>query len=78
VINDPEQRKVTCKLIGGQLRVQGKDLCPERTRRAVREWYRDWAREVFQRRLNLMVETLPWTKTTPPWRIIDMQIQWGS
>tara|TARA_R110001583_G_scaffold141890_2_gene294152 strand:+ start:1173 stop:1943 length:771 start_codon:yes stop_codon:yes gene_type:complete len=78
VINDPEQRKVTCKLIGGQLRVQGKDLSPERTQRAVREWYRDRAREVFQRRLDRMVEKLPWTKATPPWRIMDMQTQWGS
>lgn len=78
VISDPEQRKVTCKLIGGQLRVQGKDLNPERTQRAVREWYRERARDVFQRRLELMAAKLPWIKATPPWRIIDMQTQWGS
>ncbi|WP_145840209.1 hypothetical protein [Marinobacter sp. P4B1] len=30
VIPAPEQRKVTCKLIGGQLRVQGKELTAER------------------------------------------------
>lgn len=78
VINDPEQRKVTCKLIRGQLRVQGKALSPERTQRAVREWYRDRARDVFQRRLELMADKLPWTKATPPWRIIEMQTQWGS
>jgi hypothetical protein len=78
VISDPGQRKVTCKLIGGQLRVQGKELSPDRTQGAVREWYRNRAREVFQRRLDLMVEKLPWVKTTPPWRIIEMQMQWGS
>lgn len=78
VINEPDQRKVTCKLVGGQLRVQGKALNPNRTQRAVREWYRDRARDVFQRRLDLMVERLPWTKTAPPWRIIEMQTQWGS
>lgn len=78
VISDPEQRKVTCKLIGGQLRVQGKDLSPERTQRAVHVWYRERARDVFRRRLDLMVEKLPWVKTTPPWRIMDMQTQWGS
>jgi hypothetical protein len=78
VIDDLGQRKVTCKLIGGQLRVQGKELSPERTQKAVWEWYRERARDVFQRRLNLMVEKLPWTKTTPPWRIIEMQTQWGS
>lgn len=78
VINDPKPRKVTCKLIGGQLRVQGKDLSPERTQRIVREWYRERAREVFQRRLELMDEKLPWIETAPPLRIMEMQTQWGS
>ncbi|WP_193073313.1 M48 family metallopeptidase [Pseudomonas sp. FME51] len=78
VISETEQRKVACKLIGGQLRVQGKELSPERTQRAVWEWYRERARHVFQRRLDLMVEKLPWIKAAPPWRIIEMQTQWGS
>jgi predicted metal-dependent hydrolase len=78
LIDDPEQRKVTCKPIGGQILVQGKDLSPERTQGAVRKWYQDRAREVFQRRLDLMVEKLPWVKATPSWRIIEMQTQWGS
>lgn len=78
VIDDPSQRKVTCKLIGGQLRVQGKELTTERTQKAVRQWYRDRAVDVFPRRLSMMVETLPWTKTVPDWRMIDMQTQWGS
>lgn len=77
-IHDPEQRKITCKLIGGQLRVQGKELSPERIQKAVWEWCRERARDVFQRRLDLMVEKLPWVKATPPSRIIEMQTQWGS
>ncbi|WP_156107686.1 hypothetical protein [Alcanivorax nanhaiticus] len=36
VIQAPEQRKVTCKLIGGQLRVQGKELSADRIQKAVR------------------------------------------
>lgn len=78
VIDDPEQRKVTCKLIGGQFRVQGKGLSPERIQKTVWEWYRERAQNVFQRRLDLMVEKLPWVKTVPAWRIIEMQTQWGS
>lgn len=78
VINDPDQRQVTCKLIGGQLRVQGKDLSSERTQKAVSQWYRHKAWEVFERRLQLMVDALPWTHTIPPWRIMEMQTQWGS
>ena len=78
VVNSPNQRKDTCKLIGDQLRVQGKDLTAERIQKAVRQWYRDKAMDVFQRRLKIMVEALPWTKATPNWRMIEMQTQWGS
>jgi len=78
VIQAPEQLKVTCKLIGGQLRVQGKDLTPDRIQKTVRQWYRDRALEVFQRRLDLMVDRLPWTTTAPAWRMMEMQTQWGS
>lgn len=78
VINDTDQRKVACKLIGGQLRVQGKDLDSDKIRNAVRKWYRDKARDTFARRLNLMVDAIPWTQDVPPWRILEMQTQWGS
>ena len=78
VIPDSEQRQISCKLIGGQLRVQGKDLSPERTQKAVRHWYRERAQDVFQRRLDLIIETLPWTRTAPALRIMEMQTQWGS
>jgi hypothetical protein len=78
VISDPEQKKVTAKLIGGQLRVQGPDLSAERIQKAVRQWYRERALDVFQRRLERMVEHLPWTATVPVWRMMEMQTQWGS
>lgn len=78
VIQDSEQQKVTCKLIGGQLRVQGQNLNPERVEKAVGQWYRERALDVFQRRLTKMVDTLPWTKNVPAWRMLDMQTQWGS
>lgn len=78
IIQDTEQRKVTCKLIGGQLRVQGKELEPERIHKTVRQWYRERAQDVFQRRLELIVDTLPWLQTAPSWRMVEMQTQWGS
>lgn len=70
--------KPECKLKGGQLQVRGKQLTPERARRAVERWYRDRAQDVFQRRLALMVEDLPWVKETPAWRVMSMKTQWGS
>ena len=78
VIPDSERSRMSCKLIGGQLRVQGKKVTPARIQRAVRQWYRNRAEEVFQRRLDLLVDTLPWTTKAPAWRMIEMQTQWGS
>lgn len=78
VIQDPEQRKTTCKLTRGQLRVQGQNLTPERTQKAVGQWYRERALDVFQRRLERMVDTLPWAENVPAWRMLEMKTQWGS
>ncbi len=78
VIEEPHQRKMNCKLIGGQLRVRGRELNAERIQTAVRQWYRERAQDVFKRRLEVMVESLPWTKTVPLWRMMEMQTQWGS
>ena len=78
VISDPNQRKVTCKLIRGQLRVHGIDLNPTRIEKAVRQWYREKALDTFQRKLDRIIEALPWTKASPAWRMMEMQTQWGS
>lgn len=78
VIDAPDQRKVTCKLIRGQLRVQGKDLTAQRIEKAVRQWYRARAAEVFQRRLAQMAQILPWVSSVPTWQLMGMQAQWGS
>ena len=78
VISDPNQRKVTCKLIRGQLRVQGVELNAARIEKAVRQWYREKALDIFQRKLDRIIEALPWTKAPPAWRMMEMQTQWGS
>jgi predicted metal-dependent hydrolase len=78
VINDPSQRKVTCKLIRGQLRGHGVELNATKIEKAVRQWYREKALDTFQRKLDRIIEALPWTKASPAWRMMDMQTQWGS
>lgn len=78
VLDAPTQRKVTCKLTRGQLRVQGADLDVTRTEKAVRRWYRARAADVFQRRLVKMADTLPWVSSVPAWQLMEMQAQWGS
>lgn len=78
VIADPTARRTTCKLIGGQLRVQGRDLNPAQVQKSVQRWYRERADQVFGRRLTQMVDRLPWTSESPNWRLVEMQTQWGS
>ncbi|MDN6180152.1 MAG: M48 family metallopeptidase [Halomonadaceae bacterium] len=72
VIPDASQPGVTCKLIRGQLRVQGADLNAPRIERAVNRWYRTRATEVFERRLAQVTNTLPWVKA--PTRAVDYVI----
>ncbi|MBU2887703.1 M48 family metallopeptidase [Gilvimarinus agarilyticus] len=78
VMTEPAARRTTCKLIGGQLRVQGQDLNPAQVQKAVQRWYRERAETVFARRLTLMVDRLPWASDIPNWRMVEMQTQWGS
>src|SRR5690606_11975855 len=57
VIEAPEQRKTNCKLIRGQLRVQGRNLNPARTQKAVGQWYRERALVDIDWRLWWIVAT---------------------
>lgn len=41
-------------------------------------WYRDRAREVFQARLLVVAEPLPWVREHPQFRLQFMRRQWGS
>lgn len=66
------------KLIRGQIQVTEKDLDRERVKADLRAWYRNRASDVFQRRLMHVEQTLPWLKTRPNWRLLEMKTQWGS
>lgn len=78
IIEDNRLQKDSCKLIAGQLRVEGRNLNAQRIQKITRQWYRERALDVFQKRMTLIVEVLPWTKDIPDWRLVDMQTQWGS
>ncbi|MDW7746839.1 SprT family zinc-dependent metalloprotease [Halomonas sp.] len=71
-----DQRHV--KLLRGQLQVTGPDLTRERVKGDLRAWYRQRAKEVFQRRLAHLVGQLHWLESRPDWRLLDMKTQWGS
>lgn len=66
------------RLLRGRLEV----CLPLRSAVAVREllnaWYRQRAREVFARRLAVLLPQTLWVSSVPPLRIQNMQTQWGS
>lgn len=51
---------------------------PEVVRAALDAWYRQRARDVFARRLEVVAESLSWVRQPPPFRLQSMTRQWGS
>lgn len=66
------------KLLRGQLLVSVRGDDPERVRLALDEWYKARAKEVFHKRLDVVLEQALWVAERPPLRVLTMQTQWGS
>lgn len=66
------------KLLQGQLHVSIRANESERVKLALEEWYKARAKEVFQKRLDAMLEQALWVDKKPSLRILTMQTQWGS
>ncbi|TRW48929.1 M48 family metallopeptidase [Aliidiomarina halalkaliphila] len=66
------------KLLRGQLRVSIRAGERERVKLALDEWYKARAKEVFQKRLDAVLEQALWVDKRPPIRVLTMQTQWGS
>lgn len=66
------------KLFRGHLRVEGAKKDSETVKRQVDGWYRDRAREVFRRRMEVLFDTVTWADFVPEWRLRKMKKQWGS
>lgn len=77
IVADSEN-KPNVKLLRGQLRIETTDSSGEAVKRLLRNWYRQRAGEVFQRRLSEIAEKVVWLKAVPDWRLLAMKKQWGS
>lgn len=66
------------KLLRGKLEVVVRQRDPVVVCQMLDKWYRLRAREVFARRLNVMMDQALWVEALPPLRILAMQTQWGS
>ena len=63
---------------GGFVVVTVVERSTDRVRRALENWYRQRAREVFSQRLAVVAAPLRWLRHLPPTRLQFMTSQWGS
>ena len=61
-----------------QLHVSVRQHAPELVCSLLHEWYKARAKEVFNRRLETLLEQTLWVSERPPIRILTMRTQWGS
>jgi len=66
------------RMLRGKLEVNVRQKTAENVRDLLRAWYRTRARDVFDRRLEAMLEQTLWVSGEPTVRIQAMQTQWGS
>lgn len=66
------------KLYRGKIVVPGRGKKQDEIKNLLVTWYREKARQVFEARLSIAVNKLPWVKEAPKWKMIKMKRQWGS
>ncbi len=66
------------RLKGNRLEVQSTSGNPADIKGRIRAWYRIKGRDYLARRIDALTNILPWTKTPPPFRLLEMTSQWGS
>lgn len=66
------------KLLRGKICVYTDAKEPKIVKKKLAEWYRLRASDVFDRRLDEVLEKVLWLKSPPPFRLVTMQKQWGS
>lgn len=77
VIEAPDQVQGV-KLLRGKIEVLVRSKTDAKVRELLSDWYKVRAKEVFNTRLNAMLEQALWVTEPPPIRVLTMQTQWGS
>lgn len=68
----------TVRLRGGYIEVMALTRKPSGIKAALNLWYRERAKKVFAERLDELVSSLRWKRTSPTIRLQTMKVQWGS
>lgn len=66
------------KLLRGKLKASVRRYNPEQVKDLLVNWYKLRAKDIFSRRLDVLLEQTLWVKEKPQLRIFTMQTQWGS
>lgn len=77
VIEAPEQVQGV-KLLRGKLEVSVRTKSADKVKELLTQWYKARAKELFSKRLEVMLEQALWVEKQPPLRILTMRTQWGS
>lgn len=66
------------KLLRGSIEVHVKKKSAEKVQELLANWYREKAKEAFQKRLEALLEQTLWVKNAPHIKVMEMKKQWGS
>lgn len=66
------------KLYRGCIEVRTRDKSTPSVKKQLNQWYRERAKLVLDKRVNILSDEIPWMKAVPSWKLISMKKQWGS
>lgn len=77
-VNTDKNTAQSVKLLRGKIEVNVKTNSPEKIKTLLQDWYKEKAREIFNNRLEILLQNTPWVSEKPHIRIMQMATQWGS
>ena len=77
MLEDPDS-KPQVKLLRGKLEVTLRQKNAAKVEQLLSDWYKVRAKEVFAKRLDVLLEQTLWVTERPPLRMLTMHTQWGS
>ncbi len=73
-----KRRQPNVKLRRGMLQVETDDMTRDVVKNLLWGWYKDHARNQFDRRLDALLQETGWVRGKPAWKLRIMKKQWGS
>jgi len=73
-----KMQQPSVKLRRGLLQVATDDITQDAVKNLLWDWYKDHARNQFDRRLGALLQETSWVREKPAWKLRTMKKQWGS